>query len=413
MASPILRGGDLRIAQDGHGIGEVIRLVINPIWNAYYFFTLYANADGMQASLRADSEHLLDRYLLAKTRALIEGVTAAMDAYDVAGACAQVLAFTDALNNWYIRSSRERFWGSKGEASEQDAYDTLYTVLVNLCRVAAPLLPLITEEIHRGLTGQDSVHLAPWPDSESLPSDPLLVADMDRVRDVCSTALALREDHRLRTRLPLASLTLAGHDSERLAPLAHLVRNEVNVKAVQFSEDLEAHGHFVLQPNGRTLGPKLGPAMRDVMQAARSGDWTRNEDGTVTVVGQTLAAEEFELRLKPKEGEASQALRTNDAVVVLDVAVTPELEAEGIARDLVRKIQQARKEAGFQVSDRIDVTLDLPEAAVEAVHAWEAYVAEQVLAVSITYGAPADGAHIVETGLADGTVTLGIRVSAG
>ena len=142
-----------------------------------------------------------------------------------------------------------------------------------------------------------------------------------------------------------------------------------------------------------------------------SGDWTRNDDGTVTVGGQTLAPAEFELKLKPKEGEASQALRTNDAVVVLDVDVTPALEAEGLARDLVRKLQQARKEAGFRISDRIEVTLALPASAEEAVRTWEAYVAEQVLATQITYGPPAADMHVVETELGDGTVTLGMRVA--
>jgi len=148
-----------------------------------------------------------------------------------------------------------------------------------------------------------------------------------------------------------------------------------------------------------------------MMKAARRGDWTRSDDGTLTVGGQTLQPEEFDLRLKPKEGEASQALRTNDAVVVLDVDVTPELEAEGLARDLVRKLQQARKEADFNISDRIEVALALPESALKAVRTWQDYVAEQVLATEITYGTPSDDMHAVETELAGEAATLGVRVA--
>jgi isoleucyl-tRNA synthetase len=284
-------------------------------------------------------------------------------------------------------------------------------VLTTLCQVAAPLLPLITDEVHRGLTGSESVHLTDWPDAEAFPADAELVASMDRVRDVCSTALSLREDHGLRTRLPLRSLTVAGRGAPALEPLAHLVREEVNVKAVELTEDLEAHGRFLLQPDGRVLGPRLGPGMRAVIQGARAGDWTLRDDGTVAVGGQVLVAGEFELRLEPKEGEASQALRTNDAVVVLDVQVTPELEAEGLARDLVRKVQQARKDADLRVTDRIDVWLDLPPAARDAVRTHETFLREQVLAVSVVYGPVPDGVIATQTTLGGEPLGIGLRVA--
>ncbi len=406
MSSPIMRGGDLRFDSGDTGIGDVTRLVLNPIWNAYAFFTLYANVDGYQASFSTEAKGLLDGYILAKTRELIEKTQASMDAYDLAGACAGVTAFVDALNNWYIRRSRKRFW-----ESDQAAFDTLYTVLLTLCKVSAPLMPLIADEIYDGLTGADSVHMEAWPDAEDYPSDPALVSDMDRVRDACSTALSLREEHGLRTRLPLATLTIAGAASGRLEPLVHLVEEEVNVKRVELTEDLEAHGHFVLMPDGRVLGPKLGPAMREVSQAARSGEFTRNDDGTVTVGGQTLAPDEFSLRLKPKEGEVSAALRTNDMVVVLDVDVTPELEAEGLVRDLIRQIQKARKEADLEVSDRIRLCLELTDAAREAVMAHEAYLKEQVLAVEVVYGPPTDCTYSTEVPLGDGMATIGLRVA--
>ncbi|MGA0061087.1 MAG: isoleucine--tRNA ligase, partial [Planctomycetota bacterium] len=163
MSSPILQGGDLKIEKDGKGIQEVVRLVVHPIWNAYYFFTLYANADGIQAEQRTDSTRLLDRYILGKTRALVVSVQEALDGYDIALACQRITAFLDAMNNWYIRRSRPRFWGDLGADEQRDAYDTLYTVLVTLSQVAAPLLPMVTEEVYRGLTGARSVHLTDWP----------------------------------------------------------------------------------------------------------------------------------------------------------------------------------------------------------------------------------------------------------
>ena len=392
MSSPILRGGDLQIDKDGKSIAEVVRLVCKPIWNAYYFFTLYANTDGMKAAFRTDSERLLDRYVLAKTHDLVAGVRADMDGYDLMGACQRITAFLDALNNWYIRRSRERFW-----ESDKDAYDTLYTVLTTLCKVAAPLLPLVTEEVYRGLTGEKSVHLVDWPEADILPADDELVAAMDRARDACSTALALREGHKLRIRLPLASLTVAGAGSDHLAPYADLIKDEINVKAVEFSGAIEDFGTFQLQVNAKVMGPKLGPAMKAVMVASKKGDWTKNDDGTVTVGDVTLEPGEFEMRLQAKEGLASESLSTNDAVVVLDVNVTEELEQEGLTRDLVRMVQNARKAADLHVSDHIDLVLELPDGAKAAVQKFEAYLAEQTLADSVSYGSP-DGCAYVEEG---------------
>ncbi len=250
MSSNISRGGDLRISDPG--ITDVVRQVLLPVWNAFSFFTLYANADGYRAQLRADSEQLLDRYLLAKTRTLVESVTERMDAYDLPGATAEIRGFIDALNNWYIRRSRDRFWAGASESNDddkRDAYDTLYTVLVTFSKVAAPFLPMVMEEVHTGLTGLPSVHLTDWPDPAELPADPDLVARMDRVRDVASTALRLREDNSLRVRLPLTSLTVAGTDSEALAGLTDLLVDEVNVKAVHLTDDLEGHAtHLLLAP---------------------------------------------------------------------------------------------------------------------------------------------------------------------
>ncbi|MGI8755624.1 MAG: isoleucine--tRNA ligase [Acidimicrobiales bacterium] len=402
MASPILRGGDLKIASDGSDIADQVRLVLNPIWNAFHFFTLYANADGYRARLRTDATGELDRYLLAKTRTLVEAVTEAMDAYDLAGACHQITAYLDALNNWYIRSSRERFWApgavdasANGTAADKaDAFDTLYTVLVTVSRVVAPLLPMLAEEIHTGLTGGPSVHLADWPDVSALPADPELVRAMDEVRAVCSVGLGLREDQRLRNRLPLPSLAIAGERAGALAPFAHLVAAELNVKDVPLTDDRSAFGTEVVRPNPRVLGPRLGKDVQAVIKAAKAGDWSRADDGSVVVGGHVLRDGEYELVLETGVDVAAAPVRYVDPegrtvdtglVVALDTNVTPELHAEGVARDLVRLVQQARRDAGLDVTDRIALTLALPPEQRTMIEAHEGHLAHSVLATSVLY----------------------------
>ncbi len=413
MSSPILRGGDFRMSEDASDITEVVRQVLMPIWNAYSFFTLYANADGRRAAVRTDSTHVLDRYVLAKTHSLVTEVTDRMDALDIAGACQAVLSFIDALNNWYIRRSRERFWGGEGGAGSADAHDTLYTVLTTLVQVTAPLLPLVSEEIYRNLVGAGdtsvSVHLTDWPDAADLPADADLVRAMDRVRDVCTAALFLREDRGLRTRLPLASLVVAGADAQGLRPFVDLIADEVNVKVVELTDDLAAHAEFILKPNGRVLGPKLGGDVQKVMAAARGGEWTSLDDGRVEAAGLVLEADEFDLTLRSRDGEVSQALRTNDAVVVLDVDVTPELAAEGRARDLVRIVQQARKDADLVVTDRIELRIDATGDVAAAVETHRDWIAGQVLATSVA-GGPPTGDGFAASGDVDGVqVTVEVR----
>ncbi len=406
MSSAILRGGDVKIRQDAKDVVDVVRLVVNPIWNAYSFFCRYANADGHRATVRTDATGLLDRYILAKTGALVDVVTERMDAYDLAGACHEITAYLDALTNWYIRRSRDRFWGgTPGRLTDdqRDAYDTLYTVLVTLSRVAAPLLPLITEEIHLGLVG-DSVHLADWPEPASLPADAELVESMDRVRAVCSAALSLREDRGLRVRLPLQRLSIAGPTAASLSGLTELVADELNVRAVELLDDASALGTKVLRPNAKVLGPKLGKDVQKVIAAAKAGEWTQEPDGSLTVAGHALAEGDYELALQPAEGRAAAAVRMLDPegrlldlglVVDLDTEVTPELEAEGLARDVIRQIQAARKDADLHVSDRITLTLALPDETAAAVRAHEATVAAAVLATAVRYLPATEGVPAV------------------
>ena len=387
MASPILRGGNLVVTEQG--IREGVRQALLPLWNTWYFLSLYARAAGRRGEFRPGSTHVLDRYVLARTAALVDDVTAAMDVYDVAGATEHVRDHAEALTNWYVRRSRERFW-----AGDADAIDTLHTVLEVTARVAAPLLPLTMEKVWQGLTGGRSVHLADWPTPDELPHDPALVAAMDRVRQVASSALSLRKARGLRVRLPLATLTVAAADVVALEPFTDILRDEVNVKDVVLTTDVAKYGRFEIAVNARACGPRLGGDTQKVIRAVKAGEWTANDDGTVTAAGIELLPGEFTEKLVAAGAEdggmATAALPGSTGLVVLDSAVTPELAAEGTARDVVRVVQQARRDAGLDVSDRIELALDGPSAVLDAVRAHEEFVAGEVLGVSVAYTDVAD-----------------------
>ncbi len=272
MASPILRGGNLVVTEQG--IREGVRQVLLPLWNAYTFLALYAPEKG---TWRTDSTNVLDRYILAKLAALRDDLTASLDVCDISVACDQLRQFTEALTNWYVRRSRSRFW-----EEDADAIDTLHTVLEVTSRLAAPLLPLISEVIWRGVTGERSVHLTDWPDAESLPADPQLVADMDLVREVASTGSSLRKAKKLRVRLPLLKLTVAVDDPQRLEPYRDLIADELNVKAVELTDDIAAHGRFELTVNARVAGPRIGKDVQAAIKAVKAGEGVLNADGTLT-----------------------------------------------------------------------------------------------------------------------------------
>jgi isoleucyl-tRNA synthetase len=375
MASPILRGGNLVVTEQG--IRDAVRQAILPLWNSYYFFALYANAESYQARRSTGSEHVLDRYILAKTRAMVTELEQLLDTYQVAGACQLLREHLEVLTNWYIRRSRSRFW-----AGEADALDTLWTVLETVCRAAAPLLPLTTEAIWRGLTGETSVHLTVWPDVCDWPQDAGLAAAMDLVRAVCSTALGLRKARQLRVRLPLASLVIAHPEATSLAPFTDLIADEVNVKTVELSDEVASLGKFELAVNPRVLGPRLGARVQQVIRAVKAGEWSRSGD-RVTAAGIDLDPGEYELRLTAADPGSASALPGNTGLIALDTRVTPELAAEGAARDVVRVVQQARRDAGLSVSDRIRLTIGADGALADAVREHAGFVASETLAVSL------------------------------
>jgi isoleucyl-tRNA synthetase len=383
MSSPVLRGGDMAVTEVA--IRDSVRQVLLPLWNVWYFFSLYANASNYVATNRTDAAHLLDRYVLAKTGELVADVQRQMDEYDISGAAASVRSYLDALTNWYVRRSRDRFW-----AGDRDAFDTLATVLETVCRVVAPLAPLTAEEIWRGLTGERSVHLTDWPSAADFPADHELVASMDAIRDVASAALSLRKARALRVRLPLAKLTVATPGAAALAGFGDLLADEVNVKDVVFTGDVAAYCEQVLTVVPRALGPRVGKQVQQVIQAVKKGDW-QLVDGAPVAAGVTLREGEYELKLVAADMANSAPLAGGAGVVVLDTVVTPELLAEGVARDVIRVVQQARRDAGLDVSDRIELTVSATDAVRLAVGAHREFVAGETLAASVGF-APAGAA---------------------
>lgn len=398
MASPILRGGNLVVTE--RGIREGVRQALLPMWNAYSFLQLYAERP---ATWRTDSDNVLDRYILAKLAVTRDEMTNALDIYDVAGACESFRLFCESLTNWYIRRSRARFWGGQDEHSE--AFDTLYTVLEVAARLAAPLLPLATEAMWRGLTGERSVHLTDWPSSDELPADPGLVEAMDEVQAVCSTTSSLRKANKLRVRLPLSGLTIASPTVDRLRPYTDLIADEMNVKSVTLREDANAFGRIELSVNARVAGPRLGKDVQKVIKAVKSGDWsvaTGSDGAEVVTAGDTPLVEgEYTRKLVAAEPDSTAELPGGNGLVVLDTTVTPELEAEGWAKDRVRELQDARRNLGLDVSDRITVRFVVPAERLDWASTHAQMIAGEVLATTFD----------VETGTA-GAIELGDAVTA-
>ena len=381
LSSSILRGSDFAVTEEG--IRDTVRQVMLPLWNSWYFLSLYANAESMTGEVRYDSTNVLDRYVFSKLKRLIEDTTVSMDQYDIFNACQQVRTFLDVLTNWYIRRSRDRFW--KGD---KEAIDTLHTVLQVLTRIAAPLLPLTTEKIYKELTGLRSVHLEDWPDASIVPSDNELEKVMDQVRDVCSTTLSLRKVHSRRVRLPLGELTVASPLANALHSFVSIITDEVNVHKVTLTTELGQVAKHELQLIPAALGPRLGANTQKVIVAVKKGDWSINGD-EVIAGGVALEPHEFHVKLVAAAGDtetiASAALSDGQGIVLLNIELTDALLAEGAARDIVRMVQQARREAGLAVSDRIVLTLGLPDLLQSQVSQFETYIASETLAQRIEW----------------------------
>ncbi|MDP4816705.1 MAG: class I tRNA ligase family protein, partial [Pontimonas sp.] len=379
MSSSVIRGGNLVVTEEG--IREAVRQFMLPYWSTYYFLSLYVGDH--TPVWRTDSTHVLDRYILAKTKNLIQVTTQEFEALDSPMAAAALRDFADVLTNWYVRRSRERFW----DGTDKDALDTLYTVLETISRLAAPLAPLVTEEVWRGLTGGESVHLTDWPEESEFPGDDDLVSAMDTVRDVASAGLALRKAHGLRVRLPLNTLTIVTEGVAGVEGFLDILADELNVKEVTTREldDQVATELGIgkkLLPQSRVLGPRVGSQVQSIIQAAKAGDWSL-EGGVVTVAGIALEEGEFVLEFTSEGEDTAVQFLGSGGFVLLDTTVTPELAAEGLARDVIRAIQQERKNAGLEVSDRIQTVLEVDGVAGDAIRTHQDLIASETLSLGI------------------------------
>ena len=408
QSSPILRGLDLIVDRDA--FANATRSAILPLWNSYYFFTLYANSDKIEAKHVTDSDNILDRYMLAKTRHYIEDTSKALDEIDLFLASSFFESHLDVLTNWFIRRSRERFWRHEHDADKTNAYNTLFTVLDLTCRAVAPLLPLVSENIWRGLHAPQvssndtlSVHLETWPleDAQLLPEDQELIDAMDLVREVCSNALAIRRAANLRTRLPLNEIIVSGPRALLVERFADIIKDEINVKNIRIESDASAYGKQKLNLVPAVMAPRHGADAPKVFAGYKKGDWTLVDD-VMTVGGITLAEDEYVLVLEPLDSNSARALDDRETIVTLDMNVTPELAREGLARDIIRAIQEARKGIDLNITDRICATVTGNVNVQQAIDVHAEMIATEVLADSIKVvvdANPDDSAFVVDAQL--------------
>ena len=388
LSSTVMRGQELIIDKEASGVRDAIRKIVKPIWNAYNFFVLYANADELKGEISYKSENILDKYILAKCFKTVKNVEDAMDAFNTVNATAEIEDFFEVLNNWYIRRSRERFWKQEKDADKQSAYNTLYTVLTLMCRASASLLPMVLEEIYSNLVpNTESLHLESYPViDEQIDED--LIEQMERVRNACTAALFIRNESGVRVRQPLSKVTFIGvSDKSFNEELTQLILDEINVKSWENLDksEIEKFANYKMQIKFPVVGKRIPAKIKDIIAAQKKGEWEL-KDGELHVAGEVLNSEEFTLQLEPRAEfkDSIAALSSNDALVQLDLDVSEELKLEGIARDLIRSIQQARKDAGLDVADRIHLCINANDNEFsQAISKWNDLIKEQTLALDI------------------------------
>ena len=375
--SPVVKAESLKFSEKG--VQQLMRDLLIPWWNAYSFFVTYANVDGFNDAevVYPESDNVLDKWIVSSMETLINDVTAAMDAYDLQNSVRPFVKFVEDLTNWYIRRSRRRFWKSTNDGDKLNAYRTLRYVLVQLSKVAAPFTPFIAEEIYTNLKGAsdpESVHLCDFPTANAAARDLDLEKRMADVQAAVELGRRLRADNDLKVRQPLACLKLAGGD---VKGLEELIEDELNVKKVEFIADETELCDVTFKANFKTLGKKCGPKMKAVAAAIAGAKKVPFE-----CEGFTITEEDVIVTRTPKD---DLVVASQGAIVVgLETALTPELIAEGNAREFVSHVQSMRKEADFEVVQRIAVTVSCDAEMKAALEAYLDYVRNEILAVSVT-----------------------------
>jgi len=406
---------------------EVRRQFLLPLWNVYSFFVTYANIDGWTpatSNQQPASSIQLDRWILARLNQVVARVTDCLDNYDAYGATLAVEPFLDDLTNWYVRRSRRRFWKSEQDADKNAAYATLHQVLTTICRLLAPFVPFVTEAMYQNLVrsvdqdAPESVHHTDWPVADEAAVDADLLARMALARQVAGLGRSARESAGIKLRQPLARalVHLEPGVGELDGELVALVRDELNVKRVEFVEDAGDLVTYRLLPDNRVLGPRFGkrfPAVRAALAALDLVAAVRRLRAKLPlrleVEGEelALAPEEVLVREEPREGLTVASER--GVTVAVDTVLTPELVAEGLAREVVRRLQNLRKEAGFNLDDRIVTTYQAYGELAEAIEAWRDFIAAETLSLELRGGPPEEGATVGEDRVSGHLLRLGVR----
>ena len=393
LGSGFMKAEPVSIDMAGKVFSDATKTILTPLWNAYHFFTLYANAGNIVATNNYSTNNVLDKYIVAELNELIRVVGAALDEYKPDAAIKEFVRFLDILNNWYIRRSRERFWDE-----DVDAFNTLHYVLTTVCKCLAPFAPFISEYIYKNLTGAESVHLQSFPVATD--TDDAIVHDMRRVQSVVSVGKQLREQYKLRNRLPISKITIAGSD---LHAYVDIIADELNAKHIDFTPNISAVANSFIYLITPKIGARLGGALREIIPAVKQGAYEISGDKLV-VGAHTLNADEFENRLTVLPGITGAALPDNTAVIVLDTEINAELAAEGLANDALRFIQDSRKAAGLDVSDRIKLTYSAAPALAAAIEAHRTRIMSDALIVDMSRG---DGEY--ETEIEGYDLAIGIQ----
>ena len=393
--SSVVKADDLRYSDEG--VREVLKNIIIPLWNSYCFFVTYANIDKVSCTGHMFDSNLpenpLDRWILSVTQTLVKDVTKAMDDYDLSGAIDPIVSFIEQLNNWYIRRSRRRFWKSENDSDKAEAYESLYIALKTFAKVASPFIPFITEEMWQNLkTDEDkeSVHLEDYPVYNEKFHDEHLEFKMATVQKAISMGRSLRNQFNIKNRQPLASVALVTRNEEEKKVLAEMldsIKEELNVKDVIFHEREDELVEYKAKANFKVLGKELGPLMKEA--AAKIASLEQNLiqsilDGaklTIEVADKTVDLVADKIIVDRIEKEDVKVINEGTLTVGLDTKITEQLKEEGYVRDLVRGIQNLRKESGFEVTDRIILKVGGAPELQSAYEAFEDFIKGETLAV--------------------------------
>jgi isoleucyl-tRNA synthetase len=424
----------------GHLVGETVRKFLLTLWNTYSFFVTYANLDGWTPKpVKTENLALIDRWALSQLQALVNEVTTRLEGYEVTEAARAIESFVDVLSNWYLRRNRRRFWKSEADIDKQAAYYTLHACLVTTAKLLAPFAPFVSEEIYRNLAAEqitdaaESVHLADWPQVDPALVDHRLDFDMSVLLKVVELGRSARAESGLKVRQPLPEMLVhvpTVRFERGLMRFIDVLKDELNVKEIRFIEASTGLVKYRFKPNLPVLGKLYGkkiPAIKKALEnidddatieriaaGSREGGWVEDVQVTLNIEGEDIKFPPGTIIVESSSPAGLAVAEEGGYMVALNTEITEELRREGLARDLVRNVQDARKDAGLQISDHIRLFLQMPDALADAIRPHRDYLASETLADEVTFTVPPSEAFTEEAELGDGKITIGIvKVATG